>query len=144
MQLGLLYQAQGKLDAATAEFSNALQVSPNNALGHALYGKALEQAGRKREAAVSYRRSLALEEGNPSVMNNLAYLTAEIGGDLDEALRLSRRAVEADPNPAFKDTLGWVYLKKKDRGAALHIFQALTRQQPDNLVFRSHLAMALN
>ncbi len=144
MQLGLLYQAQAKLDAAIPEFSNAIQISPNNALAHALYGKALEQAGRKQEAAASYHRSLSLEKGNPSVMNNLAYLTAEIGGDLDEALRLSRRAVEKDPNPEFKDTLGWVYLKKKDRGAALHIFQALARQQPGNPVFRSHLAMASN
>jgi hypothetical protein len=28
-----------------------------------------------------------------------------------------------------------VYLKKKDKGAALHILQALTRQNPDNLYF---------
>jgi tetratricopeptide (TPR) repeat protein len=144
MQLGLLYQAQAQLDPAIAEYSKAIRISPENAMAHALYGKALDQAGRKLEAAVSYRRSLSLEAGNPSVMNNLAYLTAEIGGDLDEALQLSRRAVERDPNPAFKDTLGWVYLKKKDKGAALHIFQTLTRQQPDNPVFRAHLAMALN
>ena len=144
MQLGLLYQSQANLDSAIAEFSKAIQVSPNNALAHALHGKALEQAGRKQEAAISYRRSLAVDDGNTSVMNNLAYLTVEIGGDLDEALRLSRRAVERDSNPDFRDTLGWVYLKKKDKGAALQIFQALIKQQPDNPIFRTHLEMALN
>jgi len=144
MQLGLLYQSEAKLDPAIAEFSKAIQASPNNALAHALQGKALEQAGRKQEAALSYKRSLAVEDGNPSVMNNLAYLTTELGGDLDEALRLSRRAVEKDSNPDFKDTLGWVYLRKRDKGAALQIFQTLTKQQPGNPVFRRHLEMALN
>ena len=56
-------------------------------------------------------------------MNNLAFLLAETGESLDEALKLARQAVGKEPNnPAFLDTLGFVYLKRDKNDDAIDIF----------------------
>ncbi len=55
------------------------------------------------------------EAASPTLKNNLAYsqANAEMVDDharLDQALRLAEEAVSAEPgNPAFRDTLGWIY-----------------------------------
>ncbi|MBI2827391.1 MAG: tetratricopeptide repeat protein [Planctomycetia bacterium] len=47
---------------------------------------------------------------NVSAQNDLGYLWAEQGKNLDRALRMIQGAVAADPdNAAYRDSLGWVY-----------------------------------
>jgi Flp pilus assembly protein TadD len=107
-------------------------------------GKVLEQTGRSQEAIANYRDSLRLDPENASVMNNLAFALAENNGDLNEALQVALRAVQKSPNsPELADTLGWVYLKRKNIPSALQVFENLRQRQPQNASFRIHLAMAL-
>jgi Flp pilus assembly protein TadD len=142
-QLGLLYDAKGQLDQALAQFQTARRMDAKNPLPAALLGKVLEQSGRRQEAIGNYRESLRLDPQNTSVMNNLAFALVETNGDLNEALQMARGAVQKNPNNLdFTDTLGWVYLKRKDTPSALQVFQNLRRQQPKNASFRIHLAMA--
>jgi predicted Zn-dependent protease len=62
---------------------------------------------------------------------------------LDEALRLARLASNKAPdNPAFADTLGFVYLKRDQNDAALQIFDRLVRQHPYDATFAYHLGLA--
>ena len=64
------------------------------------------------------------------------------GGDLDEALKLAQRALEKiRDQPAFSDTLGWVYLKKNMHDSALQIFTTLVTKDPGNAGFQYHLGM---
>lgn len=73
---------------------------------------AFEQLGRKRQSRAAYARVLDLDPHNVLAMNNLAYLYAEDGVMLQQALRLARNAVMFDPdNPVFLDTLGWVHYR---------------------------------
>jgi Flp pilus assembly protein TadD len=107
-----------------------------------MLANAQEQAGRKQEAKDTYRRLLELQGDNPIAMNNLAFLIAETGGDLDEALKLAQRALEKiRDQPAFSDTLGWVYLKKNMHDSALQIFTTLVTKDPGNAGFQYHLGM---
>ena len=77
-------------------------------------------------------------------MNNLAYLLAETGGDLNEALRLAELALKKAPNqPNYRDTLGWVYTKKKMTDSAIQTLNALVLQEPKNPTYRYHLGYAL-
>jgi tetratricopeptide (TPR) repeat protein len=143
LQLGLLYDARGQFDQALVQFQAARSVNPKDAFPAAMLGKVLEQTGRRQEAIGSYRESLRLDPDNTSVMNNLAFALVETNGDLNEALQMARRAVQKSPgNPDFTDTLGWVYLKKKNIPSALQAFQNLRQRQPRNASFRIHLAMA--
>ena len=77
-------------------------------------------------------------------MNGLAYVLAESGGSLSEALDLARRAQEKNPgDPHFSDTLGWIYLKQHSNQNGAIVFRVLTEKYPENPTFRYHLAMAL-
>src|SRR5262249_5179018 len=79
-------------------------------------------------------------------MNNLAYALTETGDakDLDSALQFAQRALQISPNePDFRDTLGWIWLKKGTNDSALQVFTALCREAPANPSYRHHLGLAL-
>jgi predicted Zn-dependent protease len=84
---------------------------------------------------------------NPShavALNNLAFIKAQEGVDLDQALTMSQRARQAMPNsPEVSDTLGWIYIKKNLSEDAVRVFKDLTAQVPTNPVFHYHYGMAL-
>ena len=142
-QLGLLYDSKRQFDQALVQFQAAGRLNPKDPLPPALMGKVLEQAGRRQEAIANYRESLRLDPENASVMNNLAFALAETNGDLNEALQVALRAVQKSPGtPELSDTLGWVYLKRKNIPSALQVFENLRQRQPKNASFRIHLAMA--
>ena len=89
------------------------------------------------------RRALSQQPNDLNSMNNLAFLLAQTGDSLDEALKLARQAVAKDPNnPAYLDTLGFVYLKRDQNDEALDIFNRLIRRYPDDPACAYHTAMA--
>jgi tetratricopeptide (TPR) repeat protein len=96
---------------------------------------------RKQEAKLQCRRALSLWPEDAASMNNLAYLLAETGDNLDEALKLARQAVSKAPGqPYFADTLGFVYLKRNQNDDALEIFNNLVRKYSDDPAFSYHWA----
>ena len=97
--------AQTTLDAAARKFPDDKQV-------HFLQGALYEQQDKVTEAEQAFRKALALDKNNPSVLNYLGYMLADRGMKLEEALAMVQKAVSADPiNGAFLDSLGWVYFK---------------------------------
>jgi tetratricopeptide (TPR) repeat protein len=79
------------------------------------------------------------------VKNDLAYLLASLGGDLDRALALARMATEAPgENVSAVDTLGYVYLKMGKPDAAVWQFrQAVSEAAPPVPDYYFHLGLAL-
>lgn len=79
--------------------------------------------------------------------NDLAYLLADRGEDLDRALKLAegaRQQLANDPNSA--DTLGLVYLRKGLYPAAVQQFRTaieLAKGKNDNPIYHFHLGQAL-
>lgn len=80
--------------------------------------------------------------------NDLAYLLAERGQDLDRALDLARRAVRVAPqNATIADTLGFVYLKRGLPYAALAQFNTaagLMSAHDDRALIHYHRSLALS
>ncbi|NTW51227.1 MAG: tetratricopeptide repeat protein [Chlorobiaceae bacterium] len=73
---------------------------------------AYDTLGRKKSCREAYGRVLELDGHNTLAMNNLAYLYAEEGLMLSQALQLAQNAVMLDPdNGVFLDTLGWVHYR---------------------------------
>ena len=140
--LGEVYLRKGEFAQAIPTLQEARKLVPKDPAVILMLANAQEQAGRKQEAKDTYRRLLELQGDNPIAMNNLAFLIAETGGDLDEALKLAQRALEKiRDQPAFSDTLGWVYLKKNMHDSALQIFTTLVTKDPGNAGFQYHLGM---
>jgi len=145
LDLGNVYQLKGDYPDAILFYQKAGAQAPAQAAPRALLGGVLAESGRKPEALESYRRALKLDPNNAAMLNAAAYLVAETGGDLDEALRLVQKAIQADSHqPSYTDTLGWVYCRKRMNESAVHIYRDLTAKYPDNATFHYHFAIALS
>lgn len=146
MELGNAYREKGDMPKAIEELQKASQLNPKDPITHLALGMAQYSSGRNAEAIRSYRQALALQPSNHIVMNNLAYSLAESasGPELDEALQIGQKAVQLRPKELdYKDTLGWVYLKKKNVDSAIQLFQALCKEMPANPSYQHHLGVAL-
>jgi predicted Zn-dependent protease len=90
---------------------------------------------------------LKIQPGNADALNDLSYLMAESGENLDEALALARKGTQFATEPGLKtslqDTLGWIYLKKNMYESALQSFQVAVNSNPGNMTFRYHLGTTL-
>jgi tetratricopeptide (TPR) repeat protein len=142
--LGAIYDDAKDYSSAVAEFSKAAELAPTQPLPLLMLAGASERRGRTAEAIHAYRRALKIQPNNPIACNNLALALAHQGTNLDEALDLANRANSAAPNqPALRDTLGVVYLKKGSYQEALQVFQGLVRIGPSDPAFQLNLARAL-
>jgi TolB-like protein len=93
--LGCVYLFTRCFDDSLAEFELALRLNPNFSLAQGYYGLALSYCGRWEEGSVAACRALRLSPRDPfsSVYYGIAAYAQFIGGNYDEAMRLSREAI---------------------------------------------------
>lgn len=144
-----IYDAQGKLDVAVAsleETDRAGALSPGARL---LLARLYLSRGESAKSREMLERTLAERPDLASAKNDLAYLLANEGQELERALTLAQeaqRALSTDPNAA--DTLAYVYLRKGLLEPALQqsryaIQLAEESGQPVQAAYPYHLAMVL-
>jgi Tfp pilus assembly protein PilF len=94
-------------------------------------GDIYHSMGKDEEAFQAYEKSLALKYNNPYVLNNYAYYLSLKGKDLEKAERMSKKAVELEPdNASFQDTYGWVlFMMGRYREAAVWIQKAVNNPE---------------
>lgn len=143
-QLGQLYQRKHDLSRSLAMLQRALDLAPGDWRAATRLGAVQQASGLASQAKASYRHAIELGGDDPDLFNNLAYIEADAGSDLEEAMALSQKALAKSPsNSQYADTVGFIYFKKGDTATALQIFQALSRKYPNDAGFRYHLALAL-
>jgi tetratricopeptide (TPR) repeat protein len=106
------------------------------------------QTGERAAARASYEKLLARSPMRPVAQNDLAYLLADDGEDLERAIELARSAQQAMPeDPSFADTLGFVYLRRGLPDAALEQFrfalESLDPAPPTRALIHYHAGLAL-
>jgi Flp pilus assembly protein TadD len=144
LRLGETYRRKGSFDEAIATLRKARELAPENARVLSTLALVLDGSGRKPEAMEVYDAAIKVDPKNGFLLNNLAYLLAETGGDLKRALELAQSARALLPNmPDVADTVGWIYLKGNMVDPALELFRYLVAKRPENATFRVHLGMAL-
>lgn len=127
------------LDLAT----RALTADPQYADAAYTGAQAHLVAGRADEARAWLRRTLAIEPSHAAASNDLAWLLAQAGEDLDRALSLAQRAVAQAPQPETYDTLGWVHLRRGDAQAAVEALdESLRLRESPSVRYRLGLALA--
>jgi Flp pilus assembly protein TadD len=123
-------------------YRKAYNMAPNDVPSALALAGALAQAGRSGEARTLYLGIAKAHPEDATVLNNTAYLLADMGGDLDEALRMAKSALEKSPQqPAYVDTIGYVYLKQGQKDSAMKTFDTLVRKYPHFAAFRYHLGL---
>jgi tetratricopeptide (TPR) repeat protein len=141
--LGQLYVQQNKLDQARAEYQALAAKQPNNVQAQTMVAMLLHATGKTAEAKTHYEKIVALDQRASVAANNLAFLYAEEGGNLDIALNLAQSAKAASPDdPDVDDTLGWIYYKKNLPALAIEPLRRSVEKDAKNALYHFHLGMA--
>ena len=141
-ELAELYVAEKSLEKAIDVYHKVLVLTWKDPVAHLFIGALYMQTGQDSDAIRAFEAAIASQPDAAEGYNNLAYLYAERGRDLDEALTLAKRAVELAPQSGMMhDTLGWVYFKRGDYTAAAEQLRLAVQRVPASPTFRYHLGM---
>jgi tetratricopeptide (TPR) repeat protein len=146
-RLARFYSATGRLDETVKTYEKAVAVRPDQANLHHFLGVLYELGGQRERAVARYEEAIRLDPNLGEAKNNLAYLFAETGQNLDRALDLAQEAKTQLPESAsVADTLGWVLYKRGIPSAAIsYLKEAEAGSDPNDAsigVVRHHLALA--
>jgi tetratricopeptide (TPR) repeat protein len=129
---------------ALAAFQTARQLAPSDSRPVLDLALLYDQTERREQARKEYETVIQLQPENATALNNLAYLEAEEGVDLDQALAHAQRAQQKLPgNLDVQDTLALVYIRKNLTNDGIRMLRDLVSQRPDSAPFHLHLALAL-
>lgn len=79
-----------------------------------------------------------------TALNNCAFATIQVGGDISKAERFARKALADKPASVnVKDTLAWVLTKKGDYDQALRLYSEIEKQSANDAQIRFHHGIAL-
>jgi tetratricopeptide (TPR) repeat protein len=146
--LASLYLSQDKSAKAVREFATATEIVKKDPLQAAVltprfyfwFGVALDQNKQAERAVEMFETCLRLDSNYADALNYLAYLWANQGVRLDEALRYIQTALALDPeNAAYLDTLGWIYYQQGRFADALDLLEQADKLRPDDDEIRGHI-----
>jgi tetratricopeptide (TPR) repeat protein len=140
--LAQLYLKQHRLDEARTEFEGMVKRDPHAAGPRTMVGVILEAQGKREDAQKWYEATVAEVTNAPVVANNLAFIYAEQGTNLDVALQLATSAKQQLPDsPDVNDTLGWVYYKKDLAALAVRPLEESLAKRPSSPTILYHLGL---
>jgi tetratricopeptide (TPR) repeat protein len=145
--LAVFYRQTGRIQETIRVYELAVQAVPDDARLHHFLGVLYDTVGEPEKAIQQYEAAIRDGPNLAEAKNNLAYLLAESGGNLDRALELAQAAKALMPNDAnTADTLGWVLYKRGIPSAAINYFnEAEAAMEPTSAsigLVRHHLALA--
>ena len=144
IRLGESEAQLGHADTAAQAFRHAAQLAPADPAPPLDLAVLLDRQGKADDARRAYEDALKIQPDNATALNNLAFLDADNGANLDQALGYAQRARDKRPqDPDVLDTLGFIYIQKNLNAEGLRILRDLVTQNPVNATYRFHLALAL-
>ena len=132
--LGLTEADHQQLRALSLRYvGQLLESDPTAAWYVTLESDVLETSGDIAGAIAVYREAMMRQPMDSALYNNLAYLYARRGENLEEALSLVRRARALDPsqNVFYLDTEGWVLFQMGRYDEAATLIEASIRQMEE-------------
>jgi len=143
--LAALYMRAGKVEQALQEYEAALKKNPKLVSAIMALGMIHESRKEYDKAEAQYQKALQISPRFAPAANNLAWLMADRGGNLDVAMGYAQTAREVAPSdPNIADTLGWIYYKKNVLLTAVSLLKEATEKLPKNPTILYHLGMALH
>jgi len=144
LQLGEAKLRANDMRGAIAALETARQMAPSDARPVLDLALLYDRTERLEEARKEYEIVIQLQPENAAALNNLAYLEAEEGVDLDQALAHAQRAQQNLPGDLdVQDTLALVYIRKNLTNDGIRMLRDLVARRPDSAPFHLHLALAL-
>jgi tetratricopeptide (TPR) repeat protein len=143
--LAQLYFLMGRLDDSRRGLEDLARREPKIAPQvETMAGVILQTQNRPDEAIQKYEQVLALDKRSVVAANNLAWMYAERGENLEAALQLALTAKSLMPeDAAINDTLGFVYMKRSAPDLAVPVLKQAVEKDGTNVRYRMRLGMAL-
>jgi Flp pilus assembly protein TadD len=141
--LGRVLVQQGKVREARLDFEALASRSSAPVPALTMVGLLLQIEGDQAGARDRFEHVLRIDPEAAVAANNLAWIYAVTGGNLDVALQWAQTAARRLPGVAeVNDTLGFIYYKKNLSSLAVSRLKSCVTQQPHNPVFQYHLGLA--
>ena len=106
-------------------------------------GICFERSKQWPKAEVDLKRSLDLYADQPHVLNYLGYSWIDQGVNLDEGMRMIKRAVEQRADDGYiVDSLGWAYYRLGNMEEAVKQLERAVELKPEDPTINDHLGDA--
>ena len=118
----------GKEQEALPYLEKAQGITPNDINVLSTLGIIYDNLQMDDKCDLLYTQAFKYYPDNILLLNNYAYHLSERGVRLKEALEMSKKTIDAEPNnSAYLDTYGWIFYKMKDyKNALIYIQKAVS------------------
>ncbi|HEY4415199.1 MAG TPA: tetratricopeptide repeat protein [Verrucomicrobiae bacterium] len=143
LNLGVVYEKQGRTEAALREYRAALKINPRREHTHNNIADLLDLSGQPEAALAEYEAALALNPRSVTTYLNLGLLQVELGHFTKATAALTQAAqlAPADARPPYET--GKLLLKQGRDAEALTELRHALQLDPDNFKILTYTAQVL-
>jgi tetratricopeptide (TPR) repeat protein len=148
MALGNIERGRKKFADCAQTYSLGIDaLPPNNDKANSVYyyyrGICEERSKQWSKAEADMRKALELQPEQPHVLNYLGYSWIDQGINLDEGMKMIKRAVEQRPDDGYiVDSLGWAYYRIGNYEDAVKNLERAIDLKPEDPTINDHLGDA--
>jgi tetratricopeptide (TPR) repeat protein len=148
MALGNIERGRKKFADCAETYSLGIDaLPPSNDKSNSVYyyyrGICEERSKQWSKAEADMRKALELQPEQPHVLNYLGYSWIDQGINLDEGMKMIKRAVEQRPDDGYiVDSLGWAYYRIGNYEDAVKHLERAIDLKPEDPTINDHLGDA--
>ena len=148
MALGNIERGRKKFADCAKTYSQAIDVMPpggdkNSWVTYYYRGICQERSKQWNKAEADMRKALEMQPEQPHVLNYLGYSWIDQGVNLDEGMKMIKRAVDQRPDDGYiVNSLGWAYYRIGNFDEAVKNLERAIDLKPEDPTINDHLGDA--
>jgi tetratricopeptide (TPR) repeat protein len=148
MALGNIERGRKRFSDCSQTYTQAIDVMPPGSekgawVTYYYRGICFERSKQWSKAETDMRKALELQPEQPHVLNYLGYSWIDQGINLDEGMKMIKRAVEQRPDDGYiVDSLGWAYYRIGNFEDAAKNLERAIDLKPEDPTINDHLGDA--
>jgi tetratricopeptide (TPR) repeat protein len=148
MALGNIERGRKKFSDCAGTYAQAIDANPgvtdkNTWVTYYYRGICEERSKQWNKAEVDMRKALELQPEQPHVLNYLGYSWIDQGINLDEGMKMIKRAVDQRPDDGYiVDSLGWAFYRIGNFEDAVKNLERAIDLKPEDPTINDHLGDA--
>jgi tetratricopeptide (TPR) repeat protein len=148
MALGNIERGRKKFSDCATTYTQAIDAAPgvtdkNTWVTYYYRGICEERSKQWSKAETDMRKALELQPEQPHVLNYLGYSWIDQGINLDEGMKMIRRAVDQRPDDGYiVDSLGWAFYRIGNFEDAVKNLERAIDLKPEDPTINDHLGDA--
>jgi tetratricopeptide (TPR) repeat protein len=148
MALGNIERGRKKFSDCATTYTQAIEALPaagdkNSWVTYYYRGICEERSKQWNKAEADMRKALEMQPEQPHVLNYLGYSWIDQGINLDEGMKMIKRAVDQRPDDGYiVDSLGWAYYRIGNYDEAVKNLERAIDLKPEDPTINDHLGDA--